>query len=97
MARGKHKAIAIGPGRVVGIVAQNTLPQRVNHRRHRHWRAGMPRFRRFDRIHRERADGVDGKLIYRNGSRAFHVVIRPFNAPTPRRGRVNSPASGYLK
>ena len=41
VAVGQHEAVAIGPDRIVRIEAQEMLPQRVNHRRQGHRRAGM--------------------------------------------------------
>ena len=54
-----------GPGqmRIGRIVAQHLVPQRIGDRRQRHGRAGMAALGRFDRIHGQRADRVDRKLI----------------------------------
>ncbi len=54
----QHEAVAIRPVRVGRVVAQVPVPQRDGNVRHSHRHAGMARFRRFDGIHRERADCV---------------------------------------
>src|SRR3979490_2813881 len=38
---GENEAVAVGPERVLWIVAKKFLPQAVGQRRHRHRRAGM--------------------------------------------------------
>ena len=63
--RREHEAVAVRPDRVVGVEAQEVLPQRVGDRRHRHRRPGMARVRRLHGVHRERADGGDGELVRR--------------------------------
>ena len=55
------KRSRLGPGRVLGIEAQQVLPQRVGDRRQRHRRARVARIGLLDRIHGERADRVDSK------------------------------------
>ena len=62
----KHEAIAIGPDRIVGVEAQEVLPQRVGHRRQCHRCAGMAGIGLLHGIHRERANGVYAKLIARS-------------------------------
>ena len=44
VAHRQHEAIAVRPDRIVGIEAQELLPETVGHRRHRHRRARMPEF-----------------------------------------------------
>ena len=60
---GQHEAVAVWPDRIVGIEAQELLPERIDHRRQRHRRAGMAGIGLLHGIHRERANGVDAKLI----------------------------------
>jgi len=67
---GEHEAVAIGPDRILGIEAQEVLPQREDDGRHGHRRARMPRLGRFDGIDRERADRVDCELVERAPGRA---------------------------
>src|SRR5690242_12416516 len=65
MAIRQHETIAIGPDRVVGVVAQKSLPQRVHHRCERHRRAWVTRIGLLHRIHRKGANGVYAKVIER--------------------------------
>ena len=44
MAVGEHEPVAIGPDRILGIELHHAIPERVNQRRERHRRAGMPGF-----------------------------------------------------
>ena len=55
----EHEAIAVGPDRILRVEAHHAVPERVDQRRERHRRAGVPGLGRLHRIHRERADGVD--------------------------------------
>src|SRR3984957_7106914 len=59
----KHEAIAIGPDRIIGIEAKEMLPQRIGHRRQRHWGAGMSGIGLLHGVHRECANGVYAKPI----------------------------------
>ena len=59
VAVGEHEPIAIGPDRILRIEAHHAVPDRVDERRQRHRRAGMPGLGLLDRVDRERADGVD--------------------------------------
>ena len=61
----EHEAVAAGPDRVVGIEAQEVLPERVGDGRHRHRRAGMSGVGGLHGVHRKRADGGDGELVQR--------------------------------
>jgi hypothetical protein len=68
----QDEPVAVRPDRVLGIEAQEALPQRVDHRSQRHGRARMPGSRPLHRIDREGADGVDAEIIeggsgYRHG------------------------------
>ena len=65
VAVGQHEAVAIWPDRIVGIEAKEALPQREDHRRKRHRRAGVTGIGLLHGIHRQGADGVDAKLIER--------------------------------
>src|SRR6266581_1897636 len=55
----EHEPIAVGPDGVLRIEAHDAIPDRVNQRRERHRRAGMPGLRLLYRIYREGANGVD--------------------------------------
>ncbi len=72
MARGQHKAVAVGPDRIVGIEAEEFLPQRVHHRRHRHRRAGMAGIGRLHRVDAQGADGID-RDVFDGAGRRSHV------------------------
>src|SRR2546422_6375168 len=56
-------SIAVRPDRIVGIEAQELLPQTVDDRSHGHRGPGVARLRRLHRVHRERADGIDGQAL----------------------------------
>ena len=60
----EHEAVAAGPDRILRIEAHDAIPEGVDQRRERHRRSGVPRVGRLDRIHRQRANGVDGELIH---------------------------------
>ena len=47
----EHEVVTVGPEGVVGIEAQEALPETVVHRRERHGRAGMPRLRMLHGVH----------------------------------------------
>ena len=55
----EDEPVAVGPDRVLRIEAHDAIPNRVNQRRQRHWRTGMPGLGLLDRIDRERANCVD--------------------------------------
>src|SRR5215831_433143 len=63
MAVRKHETIAIGPDRVLGIKFQDTIPYRVDERRERHGRSGMPGVGLLHGIDGERTNRVDAQLI----------------------------------
>ena len=67
VARGEDEAVAVGPGRVRGIVPQVTGEEQPDQRRQRHGRAGMTGVRALHRVHGQRADGVDAQLVERLG------------------------------
>ena len=62
VAVGKNEAIPVGPDRVLWIEIHRPVPDRVDQRRERHWRARMAGLGGLDRVNRERADCVDGEL-----------------------------------
>ena len=55
---GKHKAVAVQPARVGGVVAQMARPQRHRHFRHAKRRTRMARLGLLHGVHRQRADGA---------------------------------------
>src|SRR4029453_11766767 len=55
----QHEAVAVGPDRLLGMEGQAAVADRVNQRRERHWRAGMPGLSLLDCINRKRANCVD--------------------------------------
>ena len=59
----EHEAVAVRPDRVVRGRSGGTAARGVGHRRQRHRRARVARVRLLHRVHRQRADRVDGKLI----------------------------------
>lgn len=60
----EHKAVAVGPTRVGGIVAKVPSVEGVGEGGECHWRAGVPRFGLLDRVHSQGAGGVDGQLLH---------------------------------
>src|ERR1043166_4145412 len=75
----EHEAVAVGPDRVLGIEAHDAIPDRVNQRRERHRRAGMPGLGLLHCVHRERANGVyrqlNNFLIVRHGFLPYSFLI----------------------
>ncbi len=63
VAAGQDEAVAIGPVGAVGIVAQKARPQRIGGRRQGHRCARVAGLGLFDRIHGERAYGIDAELV----------------------------------
>src|SRR3984893_15070699 len=63
MTVGEHEPVAVRPNRVLRIEAHDAVPERVHQRRERHRGAGMSGLGPLDRIHRERANGIDRQLI----------------------------------
>ena len=74
VAVGQHEAVAVGPMRIRGVVAQMAIPQRDRDLRHAHRHAGMPGLRGFDRIHGECADRV-GKFGVGGDMRPWDAVM----------------------
>ena len=58
VAVGQHHPIPVPPVRIARVVPQHLTPQHLRHVREAHGHAGMPAVGAFDRIHRERPDGV---------------------------------------
>src|SRR5262249_3035825 len=59
----EDEAVAAGPDWIVGVEAQEALPERVGDRRQRHRRAGVPGGRPLDRAAPEGAERVERELI----------------------------------
>ncbi len=59
----QHEPVAVGPDRVVGIEAQEALPQAVGHGRQCHGGARMTGVGRLHGIHGQGPDRVDGELV----------------------------------
>jgi len=81
VAGGQHKAVAVRPDWILGIEAQEILPQRVDDRSHRHRCPRMAGFCRLNRIDAQRADGVYRDLVDR-AARRHHAVPLIFE-PVP--------------
>jgi hypothetical protein len=63
MAVREHKAIAIGPDRVLRIEFEDTIPYRIDKRGERHWRSGVPGVGLLYGIDGERATRVDAQCV----------------------------------
>jgi hypothetical protein len=63
VARGENKAVAIGPGRVGGIVAQIVLPEFVDSGRQTHGRTRVAGIRLLHGVNRQSADGIDAQQV----------------------------------
>src|ERR1041384_2511515 len=59
---GKDKAVTVGPDGKFGIVTEKALPEQISHRSQGHRRPRMSRVGLLNRVHGERADGVDAEL-----------------------------------
>ena len=72
---GQDETVPVGPCRIFRIGAQGFPPERVDHRRQRHRRSGMARFRFLHGVHRQRADRVDADIVDRtSGHRRLHAA-----------------------
>ena len=80
MAVGEHEPIAVGPDRILRVEVHDAVPDRVDQRRQRHRRAGMPGFRLLDGVDRERADGVDRQEVEVLVGHALRPPVR-FSSP----------------
>ena len=69
----QHEAVARGPVRVLRRMAHHARVEQVGHGRQRHRRARVARVGLLDRVHRERADGVDAQLVERGLRRLCQV------------------------
>jgi hypothetical protein len=70
----QHKTVAVGPGRIGGVVAQVAAPQRNGHVGHAHGRTGVAGIGGLHSVHREGADGVGHVLVgCGNSSRSRYV------------------------
>jgi hypothetical protein len=58
VAVGQHEAVAIGPGGVRRVVAEEIVPQHLRYVRHAHRRAGMATVGLLDRVHGQGADRI---------------------------------------
>ena len=63
----EHEPVAVGPGRVRGVVPHDAAEQDVTERRQRHGRALVAGLRRQRRVHGQPADDVDGLLVELGG------------------------------
>jgi hypothetical protein len=63
VACGEHKAVAIGPRRVLRVVAHKPGSEQVAHRRHRHRHARVAGVGPLYRVHRQHADRVDTQAV----------------------------------
>ena len=82
----EDEAIAVRPLRIRRIDLHHLAVEEVRQRSERHRRAGMARVRLLHRIHRQRADGVDGQL--------FDVSLRH---GAPRRAAAASPEPNDIR
>src|SRR5215467_4355087 len=72
MAVRKHEEIAIGPDRVLRVKFEDTIQNRVDERRERHRRSGVPGVGLLHGIDGERANRVDAQLIEFCGAQIFN-------------------------
>ena len=75
VADGQHEAVAVRPDRVLGIEAEESLPEAVDDGRHGHRRSRVARVRLLHGVHAERADGVDAELVDRLGGHGRGFLI----------------------
>src|SRR5579862_3760553 len=59
----QDKPISIGPYWILGIEPENAVPQRIHEWSEGHGRTRVSGFCLLDRVNRQRADGIDGKLV----------------------------------
>ena len=81
---GEDEPVAVGPGRVGGVVAHDAAEQHVTERRERHGRALVAGRGGQRRVHGHPADEVDGLLIElgREGGIAGRVPVARERQPT---------------
>jgi hypothetical protein len=71
---GEQEPIAVRPNRILRVETHDPVPKRVDKRRQRHRRAGMPGLRLLDRIDRQRANAIDRQLVQlRAGHRSRRI------------------------
>ena len=70
---GEHEAVAIRPKRVLRVVLQLSVPERVSHRRSTERQAGMAAVGLLDHVDGQEAEGIDAKLIEGIGHRNLAV------------------------
>ena len=63
MAGGEHEAVAVGPGRIGRIEFEEAREQDGGDIGRAHGQAGMAGIGLFDRVHRQRADGVGHAVV----------------------------------
>ena len=94
----QDEPVAVQPRRIVNVVTQRVVPQRVADRRQRHRGARMPGLRGLDRVDGEGADRVDGqpvvaatgqvlacRLLAGSGGRSRQQAGEPLDDPHERR------------
>ena len=99
VAGAEHEAVAVGPRRILRVVAHDAAEQDVGGRRHGHRQAGVPGVRLLDRVHRQRADRVDAELLGLGGhgrevSRRGSLARARLDAPLSPARVVDRDASG---
>ena len=67
MAAGEHEPVAVGPGGIGRVIAEEVLPDREGDRSQGHRRAWMAALGGLDGVHREGADRVDGEAVEGRG------------------------------
>ena len=75
MAAGQHKAIAVRPQRLIGIVVHRVVEQLIRDRSQRHRRARVAAIGGLNRIHAQGTNGVNGHVlnVFRcNGHQLVH-------------------------
>jgi hypothetical protein len=63
VARREDETVAVRPGGVGRVVAQEASPQHVGRRGRAHRQAGMAGVRLLHGVDRQEADGIDGSLV----------------------------------
>jgi len=71
---GQHKAVAVEPLGVLGVVAKDLVPQRISHRGAPHRQAGVAGVALVDRVDRQEADAVDTERVDGGGGSDDHGV-----------------------
>ncbi len=61
--RRQHEPVPVRPGGIVGVEAQELLPQRVDHRCHGHRGTRVPGGRGLHRVHTQGADRRDAQIV----------------------------------